>query len=210
MEEHDKNQEFSFIKEKIKEKPINKRRLFYKILWVVFGGCLFGLMACLTFVVAKPKLEVLVKPRPDTTVTFPKDQETGEEETGIREPEHGGNQENGGQGIQEPAGNQEAGESGNQEPEESVPEVQVPVYVEREFGTEDYQALQNKLYDIGKRRNRSVVTVTGVTSNTDWFASAYESESQASGIIIANNGQELLILTEKRSLPMQKPLTLPL
>ena len=174
MEERDKNQEFSFIKEKIKEKPINKRRLLKKIVWVVFCGILFGLISCLTFVVAKPKFEKLMEPQPDTTVNFPED---------------------------------EAGEDNGQEPEDShdtdadPPESQEPpeqVVVEKDLEVADFQLLQNKLYAIGKKANRSVVTVTGVTSNTDWFDSAYESENLASGIIIADNGQELLILTDKK------------
>ena len=45
MEEQKKEQEFSFIKEKIKNKPINKRRLAYKALWVIFCGILFGFFA---------------------------------------------------------------------------------------------------------------------------------------------------------------------
>ena len=63
---------------------------------------------------------------------------------------------------------------------------------------EDYQVLQNQLYAIGKQANKFVVGVTGVKSNTDWFNNSYESKGQGSGIIIADNGQELLILTERK------------
>lgn len=174
MEERDNNQEFSFIKEKIKEKPINKRRLLKKIVWVIFCGILFGLISCLTFVVAKPKFEELIEPQPDTTVDFPEDEHP--EENSSQEPDD------------------------SQEPDTDSSETQEPVeqvVVEKELEVSDYQLLQNKLYAIGKKANRSVVTVTGVTSNTDWFDSAYESENQASGIIIADNGQELLILTDQ-------------
>ncbi len=168
MEERDNKQEYSFIKEKIKNKPINKRRLCLKILWVISCGILFGLMASLTFVVAKPKFEKLTSPGPGT-VTLPPDE------------------------VDEP-GNQD--EPDHTDPDN--PSGQEPVYVKKELEVEDYQALQNKLYAIGKKGNRSVVTVAGVINNTDWFESAYESRIEASGIIIANNGQELLILTEKR------------
>ena len=51
---------------------------------------------------------------------------------------------------------------------------------------------------IGKQANKFIVAVTGVKSNTDWFNNAYESKGQGSGIIIANSGQELLILTERK------------
>ena len=172
MEEHDQNQEFSFIKEKIKNKPINKRRLVYKSLWVIFCGIIFGFFACLTFVALKPKLEKLTQPQKDNTVSFPRDEE--------------GDQITNGEDVQ----NSGSEQSGGDQPEQVV--------VEKDLEVADFQKLQNLLYAIGKKANRSVVTVTGVTSNMDWFDSAYESESQASGIIIANNGQELLILTEKK------------
>ena len=63
---------------------------------------------------------------------------------------------------------------------------------------EDYQMLQNQLYAIGQKANRFVVTVTGVQNDTDWFNNDYENRDQGSGIIIANNSQELLVLTEKK------------
>ena len=44
------------------------------------------------------------------------------------------------------------------------------------------------------------MTVTGVKSDTDWFNNSYESKGQASGVIIADNGQELLILTERKAI----------
>ena len=69
---------------------------------------------------------------------------------------------------------------------------------QRPFGIADYQSLQNELYAVGREANKFVVTVTGVKSDTDWFNNAYESKGQASGIIIADNGQELLILTERK------------
>ena len=156
MDENNKDKEFSFIREKIKNKPINKRQLLLKTLWVTFCGALFGLAACFVFVMVKPRLEQLIEPEPDA-VLLPKDDEP--------EPD---------------------------------PEPEEPVYVTPELTASDYQGLLNKLYAVGKKGNRSVVTVTGVTSSVDWFDSAYEKEDQASGIIIANNGQELLILTEKK------------
>ena len=80
----EQNQEFSFINEKIKEKPVNKRKLAHKIAWVAFCGILFGLVSCITFVAAKPKLEKLMEPEPDHTVTFPPDQRE-EENNGLAE-----------------------------------------------------------------------------------------------------------------------------
>ncbi len=70
--------------------------------------------------------------------------------------------------------------------------------VQKELGIEDYQKLQDKLYDVGKQANKSVVTVTGVTSSTDWFDTPYENENRAAGIVIGQTPKELLVLTEKK------------
>ncbi len=205
-EQQETNEEFAFITEKIKDKPINKRRLAKKAGWTVLSGILFGLAACLAFVAARPKLEALMEPQdPGDLVTIPRDQ---------LPEENGDSNEEDGQEDQDP----EDGDGDTQKPDDTTPDSDTsdgqgsgettdpppiqappePVYLERELEAADYQLLLNQLYAIGKQANRSVVAVTGVTSNVDWFDSAYESENQGSGIIIANNGQELLILTERR------------
>lgn len=179
QEKKDQSEEFAFIKEKIKDKPVNKRKIVQKALWAVGGGILFGLAASATFVAARPRLESMLGPKDKGEMVYiPRDQL----------PENWGEAQEG-----------DEGEQGNApEPSPNEPDQQELVYVERELVAEDYQLLHSKLYAIGKRGNRSVVTVTGVTSNVDWFASTYESKNQGSGIIVANNGRELLILTERR------------
>jgi S1-C subfamily serine protease len=42
----------------------------------------------------------------------------------------------------------------------------------------------------------SVVTVIGIKSEVDYFNNAYDNSGQLSGVVIANNSRELLILTE--------------
>lgn len=172
MAENDK-EEFSFIKEKIKEKPINKKRTLLKCCFTVFLAALFGFVACLVFTLMQPVMEQWLH---------------GEEE------EHR---------ISLSEANTET---------ESQEDVQIPGTMEQEstgesdtldtdfsqMTVEDYQKLQSKLYAIGVQANRSIVTVTGVKNDTDWFNTSYESQGQSSGIIIANNGPELLIMTEKK------------
>lgn len=202
-EQRETKEGYAFITETIKDKPVNKRRLAQKAGWMVLSGLLFGLAACVAFVAARPKLEALMEPQPQgELVTIPRDQlpqEDGQQSSGEEGQEGGTGTEDqdsreGGSGApeQEGAG---SGEEGGTDEESAHP---APIFVERDLEARDYQMLLNQLYAIGKQANRSVVTVTGVTSNVDWFDSAYESQSQGSGIIIANNGSELLILTERR------------
>ncbi len=165
MREQD-DQEFAFIKEKIKDKPINKKRLLFRAGYNILCAVIFGAVACFVFVCLKPYIEGWMRPQNDQTITIPKDEEPQEEE--------------------------------NKEPEPQEPQEPDTVYVPQDLGVEDYQTLQKELYAIGKQANKSIVTVTGVTSSMDWFNTPYESQNQAAGVIIANNGQELLILTEKK------------
>ena len=160
-------QDFAFIKEKIKDKPINKKRMLIHMGYDILCAIVFGAIACLVFVCLKPHIEEWMQPKKNQTITIPKDEE--------------------------PQAEEENTEGNSEQPQE--PDT---VYVQEELGVEGYQNLQKELYAIGKQANKSVVTVTGVTSGTDWFNTPYESQNQAAGIIIANNGQELLVLTEKK------------
>lgn len=64
----------------------------------------------------------------------------------------------------------------------------------------DYQSLQNQLYAVGNQANKSIVTVTSVVNNTDWFNNSYEKEGLGSGVIIQDTGSKLLILTERKAI----------
>ena len=163
-----KEDEFAFIKEKIKDKPVSKRQVLSKVAVLLVSAVAFGLSACLVFTLVQPYMQEWLYPEEKPVVTIPKDELEPETE---REPEN-----------------------------DSETENAAPVYITetQELETTDYQKLQNKIYAIGEEQNKSIVTVTGVKSDMDWFNTPYESSGQASGVVIANNGQELLILTEKK------------
>jgi serine protease Do len=167
MQEKDEK-EFSFINEKIKDKPINKKRLVMHTCFVVLMAVLFGVIASFLFALLQPRFQELLYPEQEPVVTIPKDDIVDTETEDTTEAE-----------------DTEAVTAPTQE-------------IQQELEIADFQQLQNKLYDVGRIANRSVVTVTGVKSDTDWFNNPYESKGQASGIIIADNGQELLILTERK------------
>ena len=167
--QENKQDKYEFISEKIKEKPINKRKILFRMGFTVVMAVIFGIVACFVFTLCQPKMEELLHPKEDPSISIPKDEPEIETET-----------------LEQPT-------------EDNEPETEQPQEVIQEKMTlDDYQELQNEMYAIGREANRSVVGVTGVKSNTDWFNNAYESKGQGSGIIIANNGQELLILTERK------------
>lgn len=185
-------QEFAFIKEKIKDKPINKRRLILRAGYNLLCAVVFGAAACFVFVWLKPYMEEWLYPEKGSTISIPKDDipQEGEPE---KKDDNKKNEEG------EPGAEEKPTDVVQEEEETKSEESEPPpVVVQEELEIEDYQALQNKLYAIGKQANKSVVTVTGVTSGKDWFDTPYDNENRSAGIIIGNNEQELLILTEKK------------
>ena len=90
--------------------------------------------------------------------------------------------------------------SGQDEVSDETPEETDPVYITetQQMEPEDYQILQNKLYAIGRAANKSVVSVKAIGETTDWFEDSYQTESQGTGIIVADTGSNYLILTEKK------------
>lgn len=173
MQENEK-QEYAFIREKIKDKPFQKRKLALHVLLAIVIAVVFGVVACATFTFLQPKMQKWMYPEEDPKITIPRD----EEETETEEKKEEDTQE-------------EAGQEGDTE-QMVAPETP------QELTLEDYQKLQNQMYAVGRTANNYIVTVTGVKSDTDWFHNSYESKGQGSGIIIGNNGRELLILTEKK------------
>jgi len=163
---------YEFIKEKRKEIPVNKKKMAIQVGYVCALALLFGVIASLVMAFLQPKIEGVLYPQQKPVVTIPEDEPTETAST-------------------------ESSQSTEATETEKEPEVPIDM-LDWKPTIEDYQMLQNQLYAVGQQANRFVVTVTGVQSETDWFNNDYENRDQGSGIIIANNSQELLILTEKK------------
>lgn len=168
----EEKEEFSFIREKIKEKPVNKKRILKHGIYTVGFAVLFGIVACFVFTLMQPILENLLYPKESPTISIPEDESETE-----WQPEE----------TEQPT-----------EAETEAAEEVTETTIVKELEISDYQMLQNKIYAIGKEANRSVVTVTGVVSGTDWYNNSYENNDLAAGVIIGDNGSELLILTEHK------------
>lgn len=81
---------------------------------------------------------------------------------------------------------------------EAVAPVEKTVIEYEQLTLDDFQVLQNQLYAIGQECNKSIVSILGVTSDTDIFNKPYEVSGTGSGVIIRDAGSEILILTEAR------------
>jgi serine protease Do len=91
------NDQFSFINEKIKEKPVNKKRLLMQAGFIALMAVVFGIIASLVFAYFQPKFESLFYPEEEPVVTIPQDSvavtelteetETSEETEASEEPQ---------------------------------------------------------------------------------------------------------------------------
>ncbi len=92
------------------------------------------------------------------------------------------------------------------EPEEKEPSdtmltvtgesVQAGAPLEKEFEINDYTLLYQKIGSVADEAKKSIVTVTAIYSDSDWFQNIYESKHQTTGVILADNGKELLIIAK--------------
>ena len=79
MQENEK-QEYAFIREKIKDKPFQKRKLALHVLLAIVIAVVFGVVACATFTFLQPKMQKWMYPEEDPKITIPRDEEETETE----------------------------------------------------------------------------------------------------------------------------------
>ncbi len=170
------SKDIDFIKEKVKERPVNKRKLLKRTIITASMAVIFGLIACFTFLVLEPVFSNWLYPEEDPAPVQ----------------------------LQEEAANEEmlpedmVLETESEEEKESTP-VTSTVVQKIDMSVSDYQKLYSNLYKLVQDAAKSMVTVTGVVSDVDWFNNTFENKGQTAGLIVADNGKELMILTEKET-----------
>lgn len=76
MAEEEQNGQNSFLVEKIKERPINRKKLLRRTLITASMAVIFGLIACFTFLVLEPVISNWLYPEEEPQIiVFPEDQE---------------------------------------------------------------------------------------------------------------------------------------
>lgn len=159
-EDKEKNSGFSFMQEKIKEKPVYANPLVKKALRCILGGALFGGTALLIWALALPRINNRMEKNEIQEIQIP--EETVDSET-----------------------DDKAGDES-------------PVYITETVSMElkDYEKMYQQLMQIGNQVSKSLVDISAVKTDTDWFDEALTSHKSVAGLIIGDNGMELLILTE--------------
>lgn len=205
LKQHDAASDFDFLQEKIKERPINKKKLIKNTIITALMAVLFGLLACLSFALLEPVLNNLLYPEEEPAkVTFPPEQKemlpedmltegttaqmTATDEKNENHPQQTGADNTGTQGTEMNDAQDNADDA------DALPQkVQEPPL-------KPYQTQYEELYKAYGQISSSMVTVTAMHSDVDWFNNTYQSEGTTAGVVVANNNKELLILSKKSPL----------
>lgn len=165
----EKQDNYEFLKETIKAKPIDKKKILKQIGRLAGAGAVFGLSAALVFSLVAPNILKKMQEKENASkVKFS-------------------------QGKEQEEDSQEEEQKTEKEQEEESQTVKTIV---QEMTPQDYQKLYQDIFATVKEAEKSMVTVIGSQNDKDWFQTPYE--SQLSGLLVAESGQDYFILTEYR------------
>ena len=178
MEDFEQSRNYEMIKERMKERPINRKKLMRRTVITVSMAVIFGVFACFTFLVLEPVLSNLLYPEPEPEeIVLPEEMEEILPEDML---------------IVE---------------EEPQPEttIQIEKYVPDIMET--YDSTYVELYKIVQSFRKSMVTVTEVNQDVDWFNNAYENKGQYSGVIFASNKTQFFVLVDSLEIEKAQEIT---
>lgn len=175
------NSDYSFLQEQIKERPINRKKLIKTSINTATFAVVFGLVACITFILLEPMIDNWLNGKGgegQNPVTFPAEEEEMLPEDMVLDEDDLYLNEN----ISSAA---------------STIDLQLA----------DYEKMYNKLYEVAKEAGKSMVKVTAMSSDVDWFDNPLESENETTGFLLTDNGRELLILADYRFIAKAKEIS---
>ena len=173
----EQKQEKSFVTETIKDKPVNKKKLIRRTLTTVVLAVVFGLIACLTFFLMEPVINNILNPEEITKVKFPEEAEEVKPEELLTE--------------ETVAQQEDALLNAKEETNKTVENGQGD---NTSIGT--YAKIYADVQKLAKESEKSLVTVISISEREDFFAGTTENENTTSGLIVAENGVELLIVAD--------------
>jgi S1-C subfamily serine protease len=184
MSENEKdNKDFEFIKEQVLEKKRRKlKKRLLPFLMTIIMAILFGLIAALTFVITEPGLYDLLHKEGETKtpVTFPTPPPTP-----LPTP------------TAEPVITGQAGltpdPQGGDNPTEAAMQP-TPIIQRIDAGIEDLININDEMRRVAYDVNKSIVDISSTFTVIDWFSKEVEKTVDTTGVIVADNSAEFLIL----------------
>lgn len=174
-----------YIEEIVKPKRRSAFGFVGNLVRLALYGAVFGLFAAIGFSLLKPALGFLPGNRPKVVSLSENREEDGEEGTSKEEGENESRPDEGEEGEETPGRQREAQEAGDKE---------------------TYEELMRSMYTVSAKAYRSIVSVTPISEESSAEAHPIldkairkaegEKEKLSTGVLVADNGQELLILTD--------------
>ncbi|MBR2996131.1 MAG: hypothetical protein IKF45_05430 [Lachnospiraceae bacterium] len=203
-----------YMKEQIKQRPINRRRLLRRTLTTGFLAVLFGAVACFVFLFLEPYFSNMLNPVPPAEpITFPEEtafEEMSPEEMLADDEQIVTEAENAAAEAAAEATAAKLEAQIREQLEAQALSSQIdPADLERQVrevmqqqtdNIETYEKTYETLGLLARDLSTAMVSVSSVTSDTDWFNDPYENRGTTSGLIIAETETELLILSKDSSL----------
>ncbi len=168
-DKRDENGNFSFMNEKVKQKPIYQNPLFRRAVTAVVCGVLFAAAALLVWALLLPAVQGETESEVELQPIELAEDDSTAEDTQTTEAEE-------------------------EEPEESESTVYITETISLEL--EDYEKLYQQLSVLASSVQKSLVNISVVSENTDWFEETFTTQNSVSGMLVGDNGLEILILTE--------------
>ena len=191
-----------FIKEDIKKRPVNTAKVVKRTVTTVVMAIIFGVVASLIILVLTPfltKITTNSKTDSPTLVSFPEEEMSPEEMLSDVM-------------MQESAlADMTSDELVDSSVELPLSEDQVSALLSRiHFDATKYRQMLISMSSYARELGNYMVTITAVKSSVDWLSSVNDSSNVTSGIIVAENNVELLILADSQALKNADSITMSL
>lgn len=169
------NNDYTFLQEKIKDRPINRKKVFKQSLITSAIAVVFAVCACfLFFFIEKKYVTDHSNEQPEKVkITL---QETADEIIPSNLPME--------EDLQE--------DYSDSQNSTSISDAATKY----DFQISDYQSVYTKMRDLAYETNKSLVSVIGISDSTDWLKNPYETTSKTTGLIVEDDGTNLLILVK--------------
>lgn len=169
----DNHEKKKFIRENIVKKPEKKERAIRYLVKLVVSAVIFGLVAAITAVFARPRLERLMSRESESTresISIPKDTPDITETLPSTEP------------------TETAIET------ESIEQIVHSIIDHYEYSVKELKSMYRNLAELCEDFDYCVVSVDSVKNEKDWFDNPVEKSGHYSGIIVAKTETEAIIL----------------
>ena len=203
IEELEEQQEqYSFLRETIKTKQVNKLKFLGGLARMAFFGIVFGIFASFSFFSLRPAWESRFQepelPPPPIVLPIPEEDEPLIVLPGEPLEEDANEEDNDGTGVEEDneedTEDESEDENGNEDVSEGNVEANEPLEIVIELTPEHYQEMMEGLRDIALEAAGSVVLIRGIREPIDWLFGTGSIDNVVTGVVVWESEQELLIL----------------